>query len=612
MCGISGFIGKDGSKDILLDCLRRLEYRGYDSSGLAILNDSSLSVVKRIGFVKNLENATKDLNDGHAGIAHTRWATHGKVTEANAHPHVNEKNSVAIVHNGIIENSNVIREKLESDGVKFKSETDTEVIVHLLSSFYYENNVTKGNAVESLRATFSNLVGTWGVAVIFSDCSDKIYAIRNGSPLVVGLSGIGSLISSDSSILTPYTRRVVFLDDGEIAEITSDNLKLYKLDGGNKDFKIQELDYIYQESEKNEFQHFMLKEIYEQPTVVKNCITGRYDFKTGTAKLDGLNLSSNDLLRLNNVGLIGCGTSFYACQAGAHVIQNLSRIDVSCHIASEFRYSNPIINSNSLYFALSQSGETADTLGAIKEIKLKGANVKGIVNVVGSSIARECKSGVYIHSGPEISVASTKAFSNMFATLCLFAIKLGRVKSLGLKDGQSLLSCFSEIPDKIKEYLSNPGKVDDAVSIILNASRVLFMGRGISSHVASEGALKLMEVSYIPSIAYPSGEMKHGPLALIDTNTPVVVIAPDDNLKEKTLSNLQECKARGAKVILIHTEGDEVAKHGDVSISIPRTSEYFTPLLTVLPLQLIAYYTGLSLDRSIDKPRNLAKSVTVE
>ena len=614
MCGIVGFIGERDSKDILIKGLKQLEYRGYDSAGIAVLDGKNISVVKETGFVTKLEGTLKKSKNvsGNAGIAHTRWATHGKVTKNNAHPHVDETGRVAIVHNGIIENADKIKETKLSE-TKFKSTTDSEVLAHLISHYFYKEEKTCGDPVESIKSALSHVIGTWGLAVLFSEIPDAIFAARNGSPLVIGISDNESFLASDQSVLVPYTNRVIFLNDGEIVKIEKNNVTTFNLGKEESSVSnVQIIDQSHKVADKQDYKHFMLKEIFEQPTSIKNCINGRFDMRNGSGKLDGLCLTSNDLLKINNIELVGCGTSYFACKAGEISLRQLARVNTRSHIASEFRYSNPLMHSDSIYFALSQSGETADTLGAIKEIKLKGGNVKGIVNVVGSSIARECASGVYIHSGQEISVASTKAFSNMVSTLNLFAIMLGRVKHFGLKDGQRYLDELISIPAKVEDYLNNQGNIQQAVDCLSKAKYTIFLGRGVSAATAREGALKLMEVSYIPSLAYPAGEMKHGPLALIEKGTPVIVIAPDDSLKDKTISNLQECKARGANVILIHTEGDSVAKHGDINISVPKTFEYFSPLLTILPLQLISYYTSLALDRNIDRPRNLAKSVTVE
>ena len=614
MCGIVGFIGERDSKDILIKGLKQLEYRGYDSAGIAVLDGKNISVVKETGFVTKLEGTLKKSKNvsGNAGIAHTRWATHGKVTKNNAHPHVDETGRVAIVHNGIIENADKIKETKLSE-TKFKSTTDSEVLAHLISHYFYKEEKTCGDPVESIKSALSHVIGTWGLAVLFSEIPDAIFATRNGSPLVIGISDNESFLASDQSVLVPYTNRVIFLNDGEIVKIEKNNVTTFNLGKEESSVSnVQIIDQSHKVADKQDYKHFMLKEIFEQPTSIKNCINGRFDMRNGSGKLDGLCLTSNDLLKINNIELVGCGTSYFACKAGEISLRQLARVNTRSHIASEFRYSNPLMHSDSIYFALSQSGETADTLGAIKEIKLKGGNVKGIVNVVGSSIARECGSGVYIHSGQEISVASTKAFSNMVSTLNLFAIMLGRVKHFGLKDGQHYLDELISIPAKVEDYLNNQGNIQQAVDCLSKTKYTIFLGRGVSAATAREGALKLMEVSYIPSLAYPAGEMKHGPLALIEKGTPVIVIAPDDSLKDKTISNLQECKTRGANIILIHTEGDSDAKHGDLNIAVPKTFEYFSPLLTIVPLQLISYYTSLALDRNIDRPRNLAKSVTVE
>jgi glucosamine--fructose-6-phosphate aminotransferase (isomerizing) len=621
MCGIIGFVGGRPAQDVLLEGLRRLEYRGYDSAGMATLEGGmGIQVSRRVGPVRELEKAVQEPLDGSTGIAHTRWATHGKVTEANAHPHLDSLGRIAVVHNGIVENMIPLRQRLEEEGVEFRSETDSEVLAHLISRFYYSGSSpadsmtpeTEGDPVEAVRAALKRVRGTWGIAVVFVDHPDTIIAARNGSPLVVGLSDGETFLASDSHALVPFTRRVVFLNDGEIARIDRNGVQTLRLDGGSSSPDIQTLDELWGDGEKGDFPHFMLKEIHEQPVALRNCITGRVVPEEGTARLGGLGLNPRELVDIQRVGLIGCGTAFHACQVGAIAVQQLARVPATAWIASEFRHCNPCIDPRSLYFAVSQSGETADTLGAVREVQLKGGLVRGVVNVVGSTIARTCGSGTYLHSGPEMAVASTKAFSNMVAALFLFALQIGRTRSQSLHQGRHFAEQLLEIPSLVERYLKAPGQIDELVRWVSEAKMVLFLGRGVSSAVASEGALKLMEVAYIPCLAYPSGEMKHGPIALLEPGSPVIVIAPNDSLKQKTVSNLQECRARGARIALIHTEGDDIARHADVSIPVPATSDLFTPLLTVLPLQLLAYQAGLAMGRNVDRPRNLAKSVTVE
>ena len=621
MCGIIGYTGPRQVTPILLDGLRRLEYRGYDSAGIAVQQGRAIHVVKAVGRVRKLEAKVPEAFQGHAGIAHTRWATHGGVTEENAHPHVDELSRIAIVHNGIIENMAALKAKLVADGVRFTSETDTEVLAHLIAHFYdgmgsLGDSISPdaaGDPMSAVRAALSRVRGTWGIAVVFRDHPGLLIAARNGSPLVVGLGDGETFLASDQHALVPYTRRVVYLQDGELARLDANGVQTWRLDGDETQGDITLLEEDWGDAELGDFPHYMLKEIHEQPDALRQCLSGRLVGENGTAKLGGLELSPRELVDVPYVGLVGCGTAYHACQVGAVAIQQLARLPATAEIASEFRYRNPVIDPKALFFAVSQSGETADTLGAVREIQLKGATVMGAVNVVGSSIARECGRGVYIHSGPEMAVASTKAFSNMVVALNLFALQMGRTRALSPHRGRSIIEALRQVPDLVARYLQEPGPVDAMVRAVVDAKMVLFLGRGVSASVAAEGALKLMEVAYIPCIAYPSGEMKHGPIALLEKDSPVIVIAPRDAHRDKTLSNLQECRARGAKVILIHDEGDdEAAELASISVPVPVTSDLLSPLLTVLPLQLLAYKAGLALGRDIDRPRNLAKSVTVE
>lgn len=620
MCGIIGYTGPRRVTPILLDGLRRLEYRGYDSAGVAVQTGRGLATHRRVGRVKGLASAVPTDLPGTVGIAHTRWATHGGVTEANAHPHLDGLGRIAVVHNGIIENMGPLKARLLAEGVVFRSETDSEVLAHLIAHFYQGFGAigesispdVAGDPLAALRAALVRCRGTWGVAVIFLDHPGLILAARNGSPLVVGLGDGETFLASDPQALVPYTRRVIFLEDGELARITPEGIETTRLDGSDTQSLVHTLDDDWGDAELGGFPHFMLKEIHEQPEAIRQCISGRVLVEEGTAKLGGLELDARALVDIPSVGLVGCGTAYHACQVGAHIIEHLARVPATALIASEYRYRNPVVDPDGLFFAVSQSGETADTLGAIKEIQVKGGRVMGVVNVVGSSIARACGRGVYIHSGPEMAVASTKAFSNMVTALSLFALQIGRTRAFSPHEGREIAEALTAIPALVQRYLADPGPVEAMVRAVTGAKMVLFLGRGVSAPVASEGALKLMEVAYIPCLAYPSGEMKHGPIALLEEGSPVVVIAPDDPFKDKTISNLQECRARGARIILIHTEGDPVAELGDVSIAVPRTHDLLTPLLTVLPLQLLSYGAGMALGRDIDRPRNLAKSVTVE
>lgn len=606
MCGIFGYLGPRQASEVLLDGLRRLEYRGYDSTGIAV-KDESIQIYKKVGKVGDLEVTLPPSILGNVGIAHTRWATHGVVSDANAHPHRSANGKVVIVHNGIIENTRQLRTSLTVQGVELQSDTDSEALAHIIER---ELNVDN-NPENAVRRTLHLARGTWGICVLFLE-HDVIVCARNGSPLIIGQGENEMFVSSDPHALAPYTQSVVFLQDGEIATLTQDKMSLSTLKGKNFDPSITVLEQDWGESELGDYPHFMLKEIYEQPDALRHCISGRLDRVRGNGRLGGLKLEPRDLANVPHVRLLGCGTAYNAAEIGQLLIEKLARIPAVAHISSEFRYNDPVINPNALHFAVTQSGETADTLSAVKEIQLKGGSVYGVVNVVGSSIARECGKGVYIHSGPEQAVASTKAFSNMVAALSMFALQVGRSRATSKEQGKDLINALQQIPHLIEEYLENQGPILEAVEMIKDAKCVLFLGRGISAPVAKEGALKLMEIAYIPCLAYPAGEMKHGPIALLEEGSPVIFIAPNDHVKVKTISAMHECRARGARIILIHEEGDEIANEADISIPIPRVHHLLSPLLTVIPTQLIAYHTALALDCDVDRPRNLAKSVTVE
>ena len=606
MCGIFAYLGPRHAATVLLDGLRRLEYRGYDSTGIAV-KDGTIQVHKKVGKVGDLEKVLPSQVPGHMGIAHTRWATHGIVNDSNAHPHQSANGRVVIVHNGIIENTRQLRTSLTVQGVELQSDTDSEALAHVI-----ERELSVDNDPENaVRRTLHLARGTWGLCVLFLD-HDVIVCARNGSPLIIGQGDDEMFVSSDPHALAPYTHRVVFLEDGEIATLTNKSMKLSTLKGKNFNPSITVLEEDWGVSELGEYPHYMLKEIYEQPDALRHCISGRLDRVGGNGRLGGLKLEPRDLAKIPHVRLLGCGTAYNAAEIGQIMIEKLARIPAVAHISSEFRHNDPVINPNALHFAVTQSGETADTLSAVKEIHIKGGSVYGVVNVVGSSIARECGKGVYIHSGPEQAVASTKAFSNMVAALSMFALQVGRSRATSKEQGKQLINGLQEIPHLIEEYLENQGPILEAVEMIKDAKCVLFLGRGISAPVAKEGALKLMEIAYIPCLAYPAGEMKHGPIALLEEGSPVIFIAPNDHVKVKTISAIHECKARGARVILIHEKGDDIAHEADISIPIPPVHSLLSPLLTVVPMQLIAYHTALALGCNVDRPRNLAKSVTVE
>ena len=605
MCGIFGYIGYRNASPLLVKGLLRLEYRGYDSSGIVVKN-GQLESYKDVGKISDMASSLPTLK-GSIGIAHTRWATHGGVTKENAHPHLSNDGNVAIVHNGILQNSDSLRKRLVDLGIELNSETDSEVFCHFISMDLEQGKTP----LEALQNVLSIARGTWGLCVLFLE-HDFVLCARNGSPLIIGRGKDEMFISSDPHAIREHTDQLVALEDGQIAQVDAHQFQVMKVDGKKVKSSLLHLEEEWGESELGDYPHFMLKEIHEQSQSLQHCISGRLRSAEGTSVLGGLQVQHQELAQLPHVRLIGCGTALHAAQIGQVLIEQWARIPAVSHVASEFNANDPVINPKAIHLAISQSGETADTLSAVKEIQRKGADVYGIVNVVGSSIARQCGKGVYIHSGPEQSVASTKAFTNMVGALALFSLQLGRSRHLSKTKGKSIVKEMRNLPEKIRTYLENPGPIEEAVQLVTQAKSVLFLGRGISSPVASEGALKLMEIAYIPCLAYPAGEMKHGPIALIEENSPVVVIAPNDGVQDRTLNAIHECKARGAKIILIHEQGDPISEVGDVSIAIPTTIPMLTPLLSVLPTQLIAYHAALALGNDVDRPRNLAKSVTVE
>lgn len=607
MCGIFGYLGHQQALPILVEGLRRLEYRGYDSTGVAVEHDGSIETHKTVGKVADLKAILPSTVEGTLGIAHTRWATHGGVTQVNTHPHASENDRVHLVHNGIIENFQQLRKGLSARGITCISETDSEVIAQMIA-LELEKVPTP---LEAVQSTLRRLRGTWGLCILFKD-HDMLICARNGSPLIIGQGDGETFVSSDPHPLTAHTQRVVYLEDGDVAVIHRDSFSITSMKGHSVEPSITVLEDAWGEAELGDAPHYMYKEIYEQPDALRQCISGRVDREMGTGRLGGMGLDHSELVQAPHVRLLGCGTAAYAAEIGQMLIEKMCRIPAVAHISSEFRNNDTVINPKAIYLAVSQSGETADTISAVKEIQLKGGQVFGVVNVVGSTIARLCGQGVYIHSGPEQSVASTKAFTNMVAALTIFATQLGRTRHLSKDDGRELIAQLQQAPHLMEAYFEDVGPIAEAVDLLCEANSVLFLGRGLSATVAKEGALKLMELAYIPCLAYPAGEMKHGPIALLEEGSPVVVIAPNDHLKEKTMSALHEVKARGAKVILIHEKGDAIASEGDVSIAVPAIHPWLTPLLTVVPLQLMAYETALRLGRDVDRPRNLAKSVTVE
>ncbi len=608
MCGIVGYIGDRDGVQLLIDGIKRLEYRGYDSSGIAMVNGNGIEIEKAAGKIKNLEERLRGhMLKGSLGIAHTRWATHGVPNDTNAHPHTDQSGRIALAHNGIIENYRVLKQKLESEGHVFQTQTDTEVLAHLIGKFY------NGKLEEAVTYALNLVEGTYGIAVVCADEPDKLVGARMGSPLVVGVNDGENYIASDVAALLAHTNRVVYLDDGEVAVVTREGFQSFTLDRANTTKEIIEVSWSLSEIEKGGYDHFMLKEIFEQPISVENAMRGRVLVDEGTAHLGGLNMTDEELRKIDRIIITACGTSWHAAMIGEYMLEDHARVPVEVEYASEFRYRNPILRPNTVVFVISQSGETIDTLMAIREAKRKGAKVLGICNVVGSSIPRETDGGVYIHAGPEIGVASTKAFTSQVTALAVLTLQLGRVNAMSRDDGVRIAKGLREIPAQIETILSRAKEVERIAHLYKHHNNFLYLGRGYNFPVALEGALKMKEISYIHAEGYPAAEMKHGPIALIDDNMPVVFICTRDSAYDKVVSNMEEVRARSGKIIAVATEGDtEVARRADHVIYIPKTEEMLTPLLSVVPLQLLAYYVALARGCDVDQPRNLAKSVTVE
>jgi glucosamine--fructose-6-phosphate aminotransferase (isomerizing) len=614
MCGIVAYIGKKQAFPIVLKGLKRLEYRGYDSAGVALLNDGNLNIYKRSGKVSNLEEFALQNNvDGHAGIGHTRWATHGAPNDVNAHPHFSNDGSLALIHNGIIENYDILKKDLTAKGYSFKSETDTEVLVHLIDDIRKNENVWFG---EALRRALHHVVGAYAIVVISKDEPNKLVAARKSSPLVVGIGNEGDFyLASDATPIVEYTKNVVYLEDEEIAIVDLvEGLRIYNIGDQEKTPYVQQLELELEALEKGGYEHFMIKEINEQPRSIEDCFRGRLNATEGWVSLGGIRDYEQKMINANRLIIVACGTSWHAGLVGEYLIEDLARINVEVEYASEFRYRNPIITENDIVIAISQSGETADTLAALELAKSKGATILGICNVVGSSISRITDAGSYTHAGPEIGVASTKAFTAQVTILTLMALSLGHKKGT-ISDSKfhTLLAELEAIPNKVKTVLESNKAIEKIAEEYKNASNALYLGRGSSFPVALEGALKLKEISYIHAEGYPAAEMKHGPIALIDENMPVFVIATHGNSYEKVVSNIQEVKARKGKIVAIVTQGDEHVKGlADHTIEIPETDEFLVPLLATIPFQLLSYHIAVMRGCNVDQPRNLAKSVTVE
>lgn len=614
MCGIVGYLGNKEAYPILIKGLRRLEYRGYDSAGVAIINDENqLNVYKTIGKVSDLEDFCKDKNiSGHVGIAHTRWATHGVPSSKNAHPHFSESKDLAIIHNGIIENYSVIKRNLISNGVSFRSDTDTEVLIQLIEYVKKKKNL---DLLTAVQLSLHQVIGAYAIAILDKNNPNQIIAARKQSPLVVGVGENEFFLGSDASPIIEYTDKVVYLDDGNIAVIRSDEgLKVVNIFNRELNPEIQTVDLNLGQIEKGGFPHFMLKEIFEQPECLKNCMRGRVNDDNSNITLSAILDNKEKLLNAKRIIIVACGTSWHAGLIGKYLIENFCRIPVTVEYASEFRYSNPVVTENDVVIAISQSGETADTLAAIEVAKRNGAFVYGICNVVGSSIPRATDAGSYIHVGPEIGVASTKAFTGQVTVLAMFALALAKEKDIIDKRQYSeIIKELWTLPEKMKTVLELNNRIAELSRIFTYAHNFLYLGRGYSYPVALEGALKLKEISYIHAEGYPAAEMKHGPIALIDSDMPVVVIATHNKMYEKVLSNIQEIKARQGKVIALVSKGDDtISRIADEVIELPSTMECFESLIDVIPLQLLAYHVAVCKGKNVDQPRNLAKSVTVE
>ena len=611
MCGIIGYIGKRSASHILINGLKRMEYRGYDSAGWAMIENNKLNLLKQTGKVDHLDRMTPhDMLEAKVGIAHTRWATHGFPNHLNAHPHLDNAEKIAVVHNGIIENYTPLKTKLESDGYYFNSDTDTEVLAVFIGALYEKLN----DLEKAVRYALSEVDGTFGLAVLSSHEPDKIIAARHGSPMVLGIGEGEYIVASDAAAIIQHTNQVVYLADNEMAIVTADGFITKSIhDNESTEPTIEKIQFDLTQIEKGGYDHFMLKEINEQAETIRNSFRGRLLAESGNVKLGGLTAVKDKIRNAKRIIITGCGTSWHAGLVGEYLIESLAQVPVEVEYASEFRYRNPILSSEDIVLAVSQSGETLDTLAAVKEARQRGATVLGIVNVVGSSIARETEAGIYIHAGPEIGVASTKAFTSQLTVLALFALWLGRMKNLSEPDGIKLANEMLLLPDKVNQVLGTASEIQKIADLYYENKNFLYLGRGFNYPLALEGALKLKEISYIHAEGYPAAEMKHGPIALIDENMPVVFIATKDQIYDKVFSNMEEVKARKGKIIAIANYGDErITRIADHVIYIPEVPAMLNPILAVVPLQLLAYYIALKLECDVDQPRNLAKSVTVE
>ncbi|MBN1945854.1 MAG: glutamine--fructose-6-phosphate transaminase (isomerizing) [Bradymonadales bacterium] len=611
MCGIMGYIGKREAWPIVMTGLKRLEYRGYDSAGVGTIYKNRLRVAKQVGHLSALDRSYPEGLPGNVAIGHTRWATHGGITQENCHPHVDPGRLVAVVHNGIIDNAEEIKEALQKEGASFRSETDTEVLAHLIARELEEGRAS--SLVEAVRAALLRIHGTAGILVLSRLEPEVIVAARIGSPVVLGISDEETFIASDPSALVGHTTRIVFLDDSEVAEITARGFRTIDLQNRLREKRVEQIEFAPDEIALQGYRHYMLKEIAEQPAAIDRTLRGRTDMTSGTARLGGLKELGRRIFDFGRITLFGCGTSLHAAGVGQFLMERYARIPAGAEDAAELRSRNPIVSQDNLYVAISQSGETADVLSTLREIKMRGGMVAGITNMVGSSIARETDCGVYIHAGPEISVASTKAFTSQVTALSLMALLFARMRDLPAHEGREWVGGLNDASNEVHAMLVHRDRIKALAEEYCRSQYVMFVGRGISYPVAREGALKLKEIAYIPCDGLSGADMKHGPLSLIEQDSPVWAIVPPDETRERMVGNLQELKARGAAILAVAApEDEEVARLAQFVIPLPPHHPACSPLLTVVPLQLFAYYAAVALGRNIDKPRNLAKSVTVE
>ncbi len=617
MCGIVGYIGKNEAVPVLLDGLRRLEYRGYDSAGVATLANGRIEVRKKIGRIANLAALIAESPvSGHVGISHTRWATHGGVTDENAHPHSDKSGRLYICHNGVIENYGPLRDQLTNEGHEFKGQTDTEVLSHLIGKHYDALAIEPGPArlVAALREALTHVVGTYGIILMHADAPSVIVGARRGSPLVLGVGRGENFFASDVSAIVAHTQQAVYLKDFDIAVLGADDFEITSLLGGASGYEVSKVEFSAEDVSLGDYPHYMLKEIFEQPATIRDAMRGRLSREDATAKLGGLNMSAAELRNIDRIILTGCGTAAHAAMCGEYIIEALAHIPVEVEFASEFRYRQLPLPKNTLVFCISQSGETADTLAALRESKRKGLRTLGICNNVASTIARETDGGAYMHAGPEIGVAATKSFTSQVTILTLIALLLGRIRHLSTTEGLRIIEELEALPDKITRILEQNEHIKRIAEKYAKSQAMMFLGRQFNYPIALEGALKMKEISYIHASGHPSAELKHGIIALITPELPTVVIAPHDSVFEKNVSNIEEVRARKGPIVAIGTEGHEAAlrRVADDIITIPACPDYLSPILAAIPLQLLAYHTAVALGCDVDKPRNLAKSVTVE